>query len=154
MAEKLRHLDTGCLAKVHMIVWNPKGIPTRSMENMKWHSPSQVLTAKHVPYPQLTTTWDVLRAIPCTALHIFFRTLSPHFLFLGGPPSPHFFFFCRRSLPTHFHFCRRPLPAHFYFFSSDPPQELKWNSPQIIIQYASQPIRVNGQSATLNTRRV
>ncbi len=28
MAGKVRHLDTGCLAKVHMIVWNPKGIPT------------------------------------------------------------------------------------------------------------------------------
>ena len=27
-----------------------------SMVNMKWHSPSQVLTAKHVPYPQLTAT--------------------------------------------------------------------------------------------------
>ncbi len=26
------------------------------MENMKWYSPSQVLTAKHVPYPQLTAT--------------------------------------------------------------------------------------------------
>ncbi len=33
-----------------------KGVPTRSMENMKWHSASQVLTAKHVPYPQLTAT--------------------------------------------------------------------------------------------------
>ncbi len=51
-----RHLDTRYLAKVHMIVWNPKGIPTWSMENMKWYSPSQVLTAKHVSYPQLTAT--------------------------------------------------------------------------------------------------
>ncbi len=32
-AGKVRHLDTGCLTKDHMIVWNPKGIPTRSMEN-------------------------------------------------------------------------------------------------------------------------
>ncbi len=38
------------------IGWNPNGIPTRSMENMKWYSPSQLLTAKHVSYPQLTTT--------------------------------------------------------------------------------------------------
>ncbi len=42
----------------HMIVWNPKGIPTQSMENMKWYSPSHVLTAKHVPYTQLTATTD------------------------------------------------------------------------------------------------
>ncbi len=42
--------------KVHRIVWNPKGIPTISMENMKWYSPSQVLTVKHVSYPQLTAT--------------------------------------------------------------------------------------------------
>ncbi len=26
------------------------------MENMKWHSPSQVLNTKHVSYPQLTAT--------------------------------------------------------------------------------------------------
>ncbi len=39
-----------------MIVWNLKGIPTRSMENMKWYSPSQVSTAKHESYPQLTAT--------------------------------------------------------------------------------------------------
>ncbi len=26
------------------------------MENMKWYSPSQVSTAKHVSYPQLTAT--------------------------------------------------------------------------------------------------
>ena len=43
-----------------MIVWNPKGIPTRSMENMKWYSPSQVSTAKHVSYPQLTATNTLL----------------------------------------------------------------------------------------------
>ncbi len=55
-AGKVRHLDTVCLTKVHMIAWNPNGIPTRSMENMKWFSPSQVLTAKHVSYPQLTAT--------------------------------------------------------------------------------------------------
>ncbi len=60
MAGKVRHLDTGCLAKVHMIVWNPKGIPTQTMENMKWYSPSQVLTAKHVPHPQLTATNSLL----------------------------------------------------------------------------------------------
>ncbi len=35
---------------------DPNGIPTRSMENIRWHSPSQVLTAKHVLYPQLTAT--------------------------------------------------------------------------------------------------
>ncbi len=34
----------------------PNGIPTRSMENIRWHNPSQVLTAKHVSYPQLTAT--------------------------------------------------------------------------------------------------
>ncbi len=56
MAGKVRHLDTVCLTKVHLIVWNPKGIPTRSMVNMKWYSPSQVPTAKHVSYPQLTAT--------------------------------------------------------------------------------------------------
>ncbi len=39
-----------------MIGWDPNGIPTPSMVNMKWYSPSQVLTAKHVPYPQLTAT--------------------------------------------------------------------------------------------------
>ncbi len=55
-AGKIRHLLTVCLTKVHMIVWNPNGIPTRSMENMKWYSSSQVLTAKHVSYPQLTVT--------------------------------------------------------------------------------------------------
>ena len=33
---------------------NPKGIPTRSMKSMKWYSSSQVSTAKHVSYPQLT----------------------------------------------------------------------------------------------------
>ncbi len=55
-AGKIRHLLTVCLTKVHMIGWNPNGIPTRSMENMRWYSPSQVLTAKHVPYPQLTAT--------------------------------------------------------------------------------------------------
>ncbi len=43
-----RHLNTECLARVNLIVSNPKGIPTRSMENMKWYSPSQVSTAKHV----------------------------------------------------------------------------------------------------------
>ncbi len=47
VAEKYRHLDTRCLAKVRMIVWNPKGIPTRSMENMKWYSPSQALGLGH-----------------------------------------------------------------------------------------------------------
>ncbi len=31
-------------------------IPTRFMENIRWHSPSQVLTAKHVLYAQLTAT--------------------------------------------------------------------------------------------------
>ncbi len=56
VAGKYRHLDTGCLTKVHMIVWDPKGIPTRSMEIIKWYSPSQVPTAKHVSYPQLTAT--------------------------------------------------------------------------------------------------
>ncbi len=56
MAGKVRHPYTGCLAKVHMIVWNPKGIPRRSMENMKWYNSSQVLTVKHEPYPQLTAT--------------------------------------------------------------------------------------------------
>ncbi len=35
---------------------NPKGIPTRTMENVKWYSSSQVSTAKHVSYPQLTAT--------------------------------------------------------------------------------------------------
>ena len=55
-AGKNRHLLTVCLTKVYMIIWNPIGIPTRSMENMKWYSPSQVLTAKHVLYPQLTAT--------------------------------------------------------------------------------------------------
>ncbi len=54
MAGKHRHLDTRCLAKVHTIVWNPKGFPTRSMENMKWNSPSQVPTTKHVSY---TRSW-------------------------------------------------------------------------------------------------
>ncbi len=47
-AGKIRHLLTVCLIKVHMIVRDPIGMPTRSMENMKWYSPSQVLTAKHV----------------------------------------------------------------------------------------------------------
>ncbi len=42
------------------IVCNPKGIPRRSMENMKRYSPSQVSTAKHVSYPQLTATIPVL----------------------------------------------------------------------------------------------
>ena len=55
-AGKIRHLLTVCLTKVHTIGWNPNGIPTRSMENVKWHNPSQVLTAKHVSYPQLTAT--------------------------------------------------------------------------------------------------
>ena len=55
-AGKIRHLLTVCLTKVHMIGWDPNGIPTRSMVNMKWYSPLQVLTAKHVPYPQLTAT--------------------------------------------------------------------------------------------------
>ncbi len=49
----IRHLLTVCLTKVHMI-----GIPTRSIENMRWYNPSQVLTAKHVLYPQLTTTYS------------------------------------------------------------------------------------------------
>ncbi len=35
---------------------NPNGIPTRSIENIRWHSPLQALTAKHVLYPQLTAT--------------------------------------------------------------------------------------------------
>ena len=39
-----------------MIGWNPNGIPTRSMENMRWYSPSQALIAKQVLYPQLTAT--------------------------------------------------------------------------------------------------
>ncbi len=56
VAGKYRPLDTECLAKVHMIIWNRKGIPTRSMENVKWYSPSQVPAAKHVSYPQLTAT--------------------------------------------------------------------------------------------------
>ncbi len=30
-----------------------------SVENMKWYSSSQVLTAKHVPYPQLTATQKI-----------------------------------------------------------------------------------------------
>ncbi len=62
-AGKVRHLDTVYLTKVHMIVWNPKGIPTRSMENMKWYSPSQVFTAKHVSYPQLTATGQRSRSL-------------------------------------------------------------------------------------------
>ncbi len=40
------------LAMVHMIVWNPKGIPTLSMENMKWYN--------HKSRPQnmcLTHSW-------------------------------------------------------------------------------------------------
>ncbi len=32
-----------------------KGIPRRSMKNVKWYSSSQVSTAKYVSYPQLTT---------------------------------------------------------------------------------------------------
>ncbi len=40
----------------NLIVWNPKGIPTRSMEIVAWYSSSQVSTAKHVSYPQLTAT--------------------------------------------------------------------------------------------------
>ncbi len=59
-----RQLDTRCLAKVHLIVWNPKGIPTRSMENMKWYSSSQVLTAKHVSYPQLSATLSLSNVTP------------------------------------------------------------------------------------------
>ncbi len=51
-----RHLDTRYLARVNLIVWNPKGIPTPSTENVKWYSSSQVSTAKHVSYPQLTAT--------------------------------------------------------------------------------------------------
>ncbi len=56
-AGKIRHLPTVCLTKVYTIGWNPNGIPTWSMENMKWYSLSQVLTANmcHV-YPQLTAT--------------------------------------------------------------------------------------------------
>ncbi len=69
---KHRHLYTGCLAKVHMIVWNPKGIPTRSMENMKWHSPSQVQTAKHVSYPQLITPFVILKFWHIYAFHELF----------------------------------------------------------------------------------
>ena len=52
----IRHLLTVCLTKLHMIGWDPSGIPTRSMLNVKWYNPLQVLTAKHVPYPQLTET--------------------------------------------------------------------------------------------------
>ncbi len=51
-----RHLDTKYLARVNLIVWNPNGIPTQSMENAKRYSSSQVSTTKHVSYPQLTAT--------------------------------------------------------------------------------------------------
>ncbi len=62
-AGKIRHLLTVCLTKVHMMVWDPIGTPTRSMVNMKWYSPSQVLTAKHVPHPQLTATAPNLESV-------------------------------------------------------------------------------------------
>ncbi len=55
-----RHLDTECLARVNLIGWDPKGIPRRSMENMKWYSSSRVLTATHVSYPQLTAIYKIL----------------------------------------------------------------------------------------------
>ncbi len=55
-AGKIRHLLTVCLTKVHMIGWNPNGVLTRSMIFVRWHSPSQLLTAKHVLYLQLTAT--------------------------------------------------------------------------------------------------
>ncbi len=56
----IRHLLTVCLTKVHMIGWNPNGIQTRSMENIRWYNPSQVLTAKHVSYQQLTAKINAL----------------------------------------------------------------------------------------------
>ncbi len=55
-AGKIRHLPTVCLTKVHTIVWNPNGVSTRSMNFVRWHNPSQELTAKHVSCPQLTAT--------------------------------------------------------------------------------------------------
>ena len=49
-AGKIRHLLTVCLTKVHMIGWNPNGIPTRSMENIRWHSGTG--TDHHKSWPQ------------------------------------------------------------------------------------------------------
>ncbi len=52
----IRHLPTVCRTKVHMIGWNPNSVSTPSMIFVRWHSPSQALTAKPVSYPQLTAT--------------------------------------------------------------------------------------------------
>ena len=49
------------------------GIPTRSMENMKWYSSSQVSTAKHVSYPQLTTTHSHIFGNHNVSIHVFSR---------------------------------------------------------------------------------
>ena len=35
---------------------NPDGVLTRSMDFVRWYSPSQAYSAKHVSYPQLTAT--------------------------------------------------------------------------------------------------
>ncbi len=53
-AGKIRHLLIVCLTKIKTIGWNPNGVSTRSMIFVRWHSPSQALTTKHVLYPQLT----------------------------------------------------------------------------------------------------
>ncbi len=106
-----RHLDTRCLAKVHMIIWNPKGIPTRSMENMK------LMTTKHVSYPQLTATWE------CNKLELY---LNPSV----GETIIQFisFFYCSRRgvlVVSHSCFWYRPpiagiaLPS-LVFIASDP----------------------------------
>ena len=42
-----------CLARVDLIGWDPKGIPRRSMKNVKWYSSSQVSTANMC----LTHSW-------------------------------------------------------------------------------------------------
>ncbi len=66
--------------------YNPNGIPTRSMENVKWYSPSQVLTAKHVPYPQLSApVWSTalnseanmsnINTLKLITIHTFFHYL-------------------------------------------------------------------------------
>ncbi len=52
---------------------------------MKWYSPSQVLTAKHVPYPQLTATQTSQPSPGAGGLRDWLSCLRPR----SGTTSPH-----------------------------------------------------------------
>ncbi len=99
-------------------------------QDLKWNSPMRPLAGVPMDIPWMR---------PPSPTAYIFRTPSPPISFLGGPP-PHILLLSQ-------------TPRHTFSFWLPPPLRIS-NGIAILIQYASQAIRVKGPSATLNTRRV